>query len=562
MKDYTLHHLGKRLLGGVMNTLHRIGKAIVGVIALAISFNCFASATGTLTNGGNLNFGVAASGDPSPDGTADIDGYLAGVVAIHLLSPSGWAYSSSNYANSNLTEARAATYNTDYQAGHGFIPDDYSSFGSVYYMRTGSGGSVKYFKMHTNGTNTSSGLPLLWDYLGTGGPSPPVSDFTFSSYDLITNFTDTSTGGTPTAWSWNFGDSNTSSSQNPQHRYASANTYNACLTASNSGGGDGQKCKNVTVALVPSTLVAVNGTFDLDGDTTADMQVKGPGCPPIVNQLHMLGTAKYAFLYKDYRNVTAADIGGGPTSTGDFCVDIDYLQPFLVKASSGAIYKAWTAGNDSSGIRLQYDLLQAAPPPVPVSSFTSSKYDLIVQFTDTSTNTPNLWAWTFGDAQTSSQQSPKHRYATAASYNACLTASNSGGAGNNACTSITVSLRPSTTVLTGSSLDLDSDGTNDLLVSGPSGCSVPNKLTPINGAEYAFASGNYQNLTANDALAAHFSSSSGGFCVAVDYSEPFFVLSSNGSIYRAWTAANDVGSVRIEFSLLVSGERIFANGFE
>ena len=527
---------------------------------------CAASATGTLTNGGTLNFNVSAAGDPTPDATADVDGYLAGVVAIHLLSPSGWAYSSYfDYNTSTSTlfaDAQAASYNTDYAAGHGFIPSDYDSYSAVYYIRTGSSPNFKYFKMRTNVTDSSSGLPLLWDYLGGGAPNPPVSNFTFSSYDLITNFSDTSSGGTPTSWSWSFGDSNSSTQQNPQHRYASANTYSACLTASNSGGGGGNTCKNVTVSLVPSTTVAVNGSFDLDGDMIGDMQVKGPGCPPIVNQLHMLGSATYSLLYQDYRTITAADIGGGPISTGDFCVDVDYLQGFLVKTSSGAIYKAWTAGNDASGIRLEYALLQAAPPPVPVSGFTYSTYDLIVQFTDTSTNTPNLWSWTFGDTLTSSAQSPRHRYATAASYNACLTASNSGGAGNNACTNVTVSLRPSTTVLNGSALDLDSDGKGDLSVSGPSGCSVPNKLTPINGAEYAFASKDYQNLTANDALAAHFSSSSGGFCVDVDYSSAFFVLSTNGSLYRAWTAANDAGSVRIEFSLLVSDERIFANGFE
>ena len=40
------------------------------------------------------------------------------------------------------------------------------------------------------------------------------------------------------------------------------------------------------------------------------------------------------------------------------------------------------------------------------------------------------------------------------------------------------------------------------------------------------------------------------------------VLSSFGAVYRAWTAANDAGSVRIEYSLLIPKERLFANGFE
>ena len=524
--------------------------------------DCFASATATLHSGGTLNFNTAASGDPSPDSTADVQGYTAGVVAIHLLSPSGWAYSSFfSYANSSLADAQAASYNTDYTAGHGFIPSDYSSTNAVYYIRTGTGSSVKYFKMRTNGTDTASGLPLLWDYLG-GPPMPPSSQFTHASYDLITDFTDTSTGGSPTTWSWTFGDGGTSTLPSPRYRYGSAGTRSACLTASNTSGSGGNTCHSIAVSLVPSTQVAVNGTFNLDGDGLADMQVLGPGCAPIVNQLHMLNGAKYMTLSKDYRNVSTADIGGGPISSGDFCVPVDFLEPFLVKASSGAIYKAWTAANDASGIRLEFALLQAAPPPVPVSNFSSSSYDLITQFTDTSTNSPNSWAWTFGDGGTSTLQSPAYRYSSAGMRNACLRASNSGGPGNLVCKTVSVSLRPSTVAATNSGFDFDADSTADLLISDSGGCPVPNKFTPENGALYATIAKDYRNITVADALAASYHSAPGGFCVAVDYLEPFLVLSSYGALYRAWTAANDVGSVRIEFSLLVAKERLFADGFD
>jgi len=540
----------------------RIRGLFVGLVALCASTSCFASATATLTSGSNLNFGTAASGDPSPDGVADVQGYTAGVVAIHLLSPSGWAYSSFfSYANSSLADAQAASYNTDYQAGHGFIPSDYANTNSVYYIRTGTGASVKYFKMRTNGTDTASGLPLLWDYLG-GAPTPPSSQFTHSSYDLITDFTDTSTGGAPTTWSWTFGDGGTSTSQSPRYRYTSGGSRSACLTASNTSGGGGNTCHTVTVATVPSTQVAVNGSFNLDGDGLDDMQVLGPGCAPIVNQLHMLNGAKYTLLYKDYRTITASDIGGGPISSGDFCVNVDYLDGFLIKASSGAIYRAWTASNDAGGIRLEFALLQAAPPPVPVSNFTFSSYDLITQFTDTSTNTPNGWAWDFGDGGSSIYQSPAYRYSSAGTRSACLTASNSGGTGNQVCKSVNVSERPSTTVLQNSGIDLEADSMDDLLISDSGGCSVPNKLTPINGALYTFLYKDYRTITLADAQAATFVDSPGGFCVDVDYLQSFLVLSSYGAVYRAWTAANDVGSVRIEYSLLIAKERFFADGFE
>ncbi len=42
----------------------------------------------------------------------------------------------------------------------------------------------------------------------------------------------------PTAWSWTFGDSNTSTAQNPSHTYSSAGTYTVALTATNAYGNN------------------------------------------------------------------------------------------------------------------------------------------------------------------------------------------------------------------------------------------------------------------------------------------------------------------------------------
>jgi hypothetical protein len=50
-----------------------------------------------------------------------------------------------------------------------------------------------------------------------------------------------------------------------------------------------------------------------------------------------------------------------------------------------------------------------------------------VQFTDTSTNTPTEWAWTFGDSTTSALQNPTKTYSTPGTYTVSLTAGNAGG---------------------------------------------------------------------------------------------------------------------------------------
>jgi PKD repeat protein len=83
-------------------------------------------------------------------------------------------------------------------------------------------------------------------------PPAPVADFsatpTSGSAPLSVQFTDTSTN-SPTTWSWSFGDGGSSTSQNPQHTYNAAGTYDVSLTATNAGGSD-TKTKNgyVTVS--------------------------------------------------------------------------------------------------------------------------------------------------------------------------------------------------------------------------------------------------------------------------------------------------------------------------
>lgn len=67
----------------------------------------------------------------------------------------------------------------------------------------------------------------------------------------------------------------------------------------------------------------------------------------------------------------------------------------------------------------------------PVADFSatplSGKYPLTVKFTDSSTNTPTSWLWSFGDGSTSTLQNPIHKYTTNGSFTVSLTATNAGG---------------------------------------------------------------------------------------------------------------------------------------
>ncbi len=94
------------------------------------------------------------------------------------------------------------------------------------------------------------------DYIAVNVPSPPpVAEFsgtpTTGDTPLSVDFTDFSTNN-PTTWSWNFGDTNTSTAQNPSHIYTNPGTYTVSLTVSNSSGNDTiTKTEYITVHELP-----------------------------------------------------------------------------------------------------------------------------------------------------------------------------------------------------------------------------------------------------------------------------------------------------------------------
>lgn len=65
---------------------------------------------------------------------------------------------------------------------------------------------------------------------------------------------------------------------------------------------------------------------------------------------------------------------------------------------------------------------------IPTASFNYSANGLIIQFMDSSTESPTSWAWDFGDgASTSTQKNPSWTYSAAGTYTVELTATNADG---------------------------------------------------------------------------------------------------------------------------------------
>jgi PKD repeat protein len=98
----------------------------------------------------------------------------------------------------------------------------------------------------------------------------PHASFTESINTLSVTFTDTSIDrdGTISAWLWDFGDGNTSTSQNPSHTYASGGAYNVQLTVIDSNGQVDTIVNAVTVTASSWTVDAINTTKAIPQSTT------------------------------------------------------------------------------------------------------------------------------------------------------------------------------------------------------------------------------------------------------------------------------------------------------
>lgn len=120
------------------------------------------------------------------------------------------------------------------------------------------------------------------------------AQFSYTLSASQVSFQDNSSGtGTPVAWSWDFGDGNTSNQQNPLHVFA-AGTYVVCLNVGFSDSCTSSICDTLTVQGTGCTAfwtAVVNGN---DVDYT-DMSTSFSG-QPIVSWLWVLGGGASSFL--------------------------------------------------------------------------------------------------------------------------------------------------------------------------------------------------------------------------------------------------------------------------
>ncbi|MBT8260736.1 MAG: PKD domain-containing protein, partial [Bacteroidia bacterium] len=117
-----------------------------------------------------------------------------------------------------------------------------------------------YYVVYKAGGSTIGVNGIVIDNMSLVSALPsPVANFTAttSTSNLDAIFTNTSTDATD--YSWDFGDGNSSTDENPTHTYAADGPYTVTLTATNTVGSS-QVSKSLVVGN-PTNLIT-NGTFD------------------------------------------------------------------------------------------------------------------------------------------------------------------------------------------------------------------------------------------------------------------------------------------------------------
>ena len=196
------------------------------------------------------------------------------------------------------------------------------------------------------------------------------------------NFTDQSLNAL--LWSWDFGDGNTSTLQNPSHTYSTEGTYNVCLTITDSCGSD-------TTCQLISICDPLNTDF-LYQATGLSIQMQ--------NQF----TEAISFFW---------DFGDGTTSTQQ--------NPLHSFPSSGSYHVCLIEWDECTSDTMCKDLVVCGTV---TSDFSYAQNGNAVSFTNNSSN--DLFTlWDFGDGNASSIENPSHTYTQSGTFDVCLTVGDS-----------------------------------------------------------------------------------------------------------------------------------------
>jgi len=208
--------------------------------------------------------------------------------------------------------------------------------------------------------------------------SVPVASFTADktsgTIPLTVKFKDTSTG-SPTSWSWKFGDSGNSTEQNPTYVFQNPGSYSVQLTVSNAAGNTSTETKHGYI--VVGDVIQANFEFTTSNpENTAPLTVaftdRSSGRP-----------SSYRWKFGDGYMSSDKNPIHTYTRPGTYEVTLTVTGP--------------TGSSSTSETIIVKSLLRADFMATP----TTGSVPLTVTFTDTSIGTPVIRNWAFFDGQSS-----------------------------------------------------------------------------------------------------------------------------------------------------------------
>lgn len=208
---------------------------------------------------------------------------------------------------------------------------------------------------------------------------PPVAAFRVSSASgrapFGVQFTDTSKGGTPRSWLWEFGDGATSTEQNPAHVYLSPGVYSPKLTIQNDGGEDSYTLTyGISVARPPQPApsiheLSVTGYLDLidmlsEGFKYVEIR-DGAGLPvePRVSTVGRIGWTvdPDTLLARIVVRIEAGDVPSIPfrVSGVAFYADATGGEPLTTERFTGSIedFPNFTLPNDTLDVTIYLNIV-------------------------------------------------------------------------------------------------------------------------------------------------------------------------------------------------------------
>jgi gliding motility-associated-like protein len=246
--------------------------------------------------------------------------------------------------------------------------------------------------------------------------APPVAAYTASNVCDGTQVTfydqSSSSNGTISSWSWNFGDGTASNSAMPAHTFAGPGTYNVTLQVTSIYGCQGSYTNAVSIYSLPVPIISANSNCIYD--------------PVTFNNVTAIGdTATYVYQWS---------FGDGGTAT--------IQSPAHLYAASGN-YNVNLIMTNGNGCNATASItVDVSPAPDAGFNYANSCASTDVQFTNTSTiSSGNIVSnnWNFGDGSaTSNLTNPLHAFTTAGTYTVTLIVVSDNGCADTISQQITI----------------------------------------------------------------------------------------------------------------------------